>query len=664
MNNFKTLLPDNSSNLEYELEKTMERAFSLKTEEIAKIWTPDQCPVHFLPWLAWAFSVDEWDSSWPEETKREVIKSSIYIHRHKGTLAAVKRALFLAGVDGELVEWFEEGGSGIPKTFNLTILDNQANILNREGQKTLFKLIDQAKPVSVQRKIVIKSTEGLLNPVFGRRLLAISDGYDKREGRNDNQLSNYLNFGLRPDTFSHLVNIQLGERGVLRCDNDHGQFDCLTLNHQELVQGFLNKLFIFAKRIEALPDFINALFKIKTRSYDLNLAQFIHKNVDPTNRNESRLKDSNIEFYSRNLTEKKAQPQILTPFNLFRLPIPDGKMENGGVVIERRAQLINQIEVLQRMCSGELSHGLSSEPLFLEVQLNSFNLTKREQQDFPHFQFFKRVLPEGNIKLGQVIVERQALLPNILVPNFTLRSRSRSQYKIFSKNYQTVQFNNFITDKNRTLFPKNQLPLNLDIEVCSFNSPQQVREKQVARVLRKHTFEKRTVSPEMVGALRATLQGKYQIEQISLEFFEKVTQLSQLRNKRELKQHADIKGKLVNENLALLAKLKSYRTGKKIVRGNLTLTKMGVAFFPGHDPKLRVKKVITSQGLQLQETKKEESTVSMSCLISFVFSKLTTPNSPFYKKISTTQAKLSLVSFNLIKRTNIKENHMRIIAHA
>ena len=41
-------------------------------------------PMHLLPYLARAFSVDRWDRNWPEETKRQVIRDAWLIHRHKG----------------------------------------------------------------------------------------------------------------------------------------------------------------------------------------------------------------------------------------------------------------------------------------------------------------------------------------------------------------------------------------------------------------------------------------------------------------------------------------------------------------------------------------------------------------------------------------------------
>ncbi len=60
---------------------------------IKQIRYPHQCPANLLPWLAWDYSVDIWDSAWSEQTQRDVIDASVFVHRHKGTPAAVLRAL-------------------------------------------------------------------------------------------------------------------------------------------------------------------------------------------------------------------------------------------------------------------------------------------------------------------------------------------------------------------------------------------------------------------------------------------------------------------------------------------------------------------------------------------------------------------------------------------
>lgn len=100
-----TLLPPNATLAERALEGATSRISDVPVP-VRESWDPDTCPEPLLPWLAWAFSVDEWDPSWSVETKREVIRVSYAQHRRKGTVGAVKRALAAAGL-GEVT--IEEG---------------------------------------------------------------------------------------------------------------------------------------------------------------------------------------------------------------------------------------------------------------------------------------------------------------------------------------------------------------------------------------------------------------------------------------------------------------------------------------------------------------------------------------------------------------------------
>jgi len=96
-----------------------ERALSLATGRdvpvpIKQLWSPQDCPAAILPWLAWALSVDEWESSWPVETQRQVIAASIDQHRKKGTVGALRRALQRLGYEVEIDEQ-----TGVAYTFRL-----------------------------------------------------------------------------------------------------------------------------------------------------------------------------------------------------------------------------------------------------------------------------------------------------------------------------------------------------------------------------------------------------------------------------------------------------------------------------------------------------------------------------------------------------------------
>lgn len=101
----ETLLPANASDFERAIEATT-AGLSDTPVPLRALWNPETCPVALLPWLAWALSVDDWASDWPEATQREVIAASVEVHRHKGTRGAILRALDAMGYgdDADLIE--------------------------------------------------------------------------------------------------------------------------------------------------------------------------------------------------------------------------------------------------------------------------------------------------------------------------------------------------------------------------------------------------------------------------------------------------------------------------------------------------------------------------------------------------------------------------------
>jgi len=126
----------------------MEATFFEKTiAPLRDLYNADTCPVHLLPHLAWAWSVDRWDYRWTEATKRAAIKASYYIHAHKGTIGALRRVVEPLGYLIEIIEWFKMVPEGIPGTFALKVgvLDTG---ITEEMYQELERLIDDAKPVS------------------------------------------------------------------------------------------------------------------------------------------------------------------------------------------------------------------------------------------------------------------------------------------------------------------------------------------------------------------------------------------------------------------------------------------------------------------------------------------------------------------------------------
>jgi phage tail P2-like protein len=156
-----SLLPSNST----QLERALEAAFYEKTiVPLRTLYNADTCPVHLLPHLAWAWSVDRWDYRWSEATKRAAIKASYYIHAHKGTIGALRRVVEPLGYLIEIIEWFNTVPEGVPGTFALKVgvLDTG---ITEEMYQELERLIDDAKPVTrhLTGLAISLESQGVLN---------------------------------------------------------------------------------------------------------------------------------------------------------------------------------------------------------------------------------------------------------------------------------------------------------------------------------------------------------------------------------------------------------------------------------------------------------------------------------------------------------------------
>jgi len=141
-----SLLPPNAKQLERLAAEALAQIERVPVP-IRDLLNPDRCPVQLLPYLAWAFSVDRWDSTWSEATKRQVIKGSYFIHSRKGTIGALRRVVEPLGYLIEIVEWFNTVPEGVPGTFALKVgvLDTG---ITEEMYQELERLIDDAKPVT------------------------------------------------------------------------------------------------------------------------------------------------------------------------------------------------------------------------------------------------------------------------------------------------------------------------------------------------------------------------------------------------------------------------------------------------------------------------------------------------------------------------------------
>lgn len=137
------LLPPNSTKLERTLADIVRKDLAIPIREL---WIPDTCPAELLPYLAWALSVDHWEIDWSEDDRREVIKNSFVVHKHKGTISALRNVLLPFGYISKVIEWWQTDPPGTPGTFKIVL--STARSINEGLFRKMRQLIDNARPVS------------------------------------------------------------------------------------------------------------------------------------------------------------------------------------------------------------------------------------------------------------------------------------------------------------------------------------------------------------------------------------------------------------------------------------------------------------------------------------------------------------------------------------
>lgn len=137
------LLPPSSTPLERALADTVSKVSTLPTPA-RDLWNPDTCPVELLPWLAWAFSLDDWDVTWTEAQQRAAVKASYSVHRYKGTIGSVKDALQALGLGVQVQEWFNQIPAGDPYTYKLLLEVNQYGV-SLAQLETIQAVVENAK---------------------------------------------------------------------------------------------------------------------------------------------------------------------------------------------------------------------------------------------------------------------------------------------------------------------------------------------------------------------------------------------------------------------------------------------------------------------------------------------------------------------------------------
>lgn len=143
---YPSLLPTASTPIEKALEQAAALLLDLDVP-IRDVISPDRCPLKWLPWLAWALSVDNWDTNWSEAQKRGVVRASLSVHRRKGTIGALKDALAALGHELEVREWHQLTPRGDPYTFGVRVTVDQEGIPDPAALDTIVAVAQATKNV-------------------------------------------------------------------------------------------------------------------------------------------------------------------------------------------------------------------------------------------------------------------------------------------------------------------------------------------------------------------------------------------------------------------------------------------------------------------------------------------------------------------------------------
>ncbi len=153
-----SLLPPSSTALELAIEQSnAERMDDLDVTLLKKLWSASECPLHMLPWLAWARSVDVWRDDWPEDVKRRAIAESRKIHKTKGTAGAVRRAVSVFGAGIQITEWWQETPTGAPYTFVVEYTPSAILPNDTQFQNDIITAINRAKNERSSFSVIVKA---------------------------------------------------------------------------------------------------------------------------------------------------------------------------------------------------------------------------------------------------------------------------------------------------------------------------------------------------------------------------------------------------------------------------------------------------------------------------------------------------------------------------
>ena len=110
-----SILPPNATDSQKALESATLKRLDFSLEDLTTL--PQYAPVQLLPYLAQMFDVNI--SGLQEAEQRILIANALEIHRYKGTLYAVKKAIEVSFDEAFIMEWFDHDKK--PYTFDVKV---------------------------------------------------------------------------------------------------------------------------------------------------------------------------------------------------------------------------------------------------------------------------------------------------------------------------------------------------------------------------------------------------------------------------------------------------------------------------------------------------------------------------------------------------------------
>lgn len=122
----------------------------------------DEADEDILDLLAWEMHTDFYDVELPIDTKREIVKNSLFWHRTKGTPSTIEELITTVFGDGEVEEWFQYDG----KPYHFRIKTSNPSVTGVSVEQ-FRKAVNNVKRKSTRMDEVIIVVDAFMDINYG-----------------------------------------------------------------------------------------------------------------------------------------------------------------------------------------------------------------------------------------------------------------------------------------------------------------------------------------------------------------------------------------------------------------------------------------------------------------------------------------------------------------